>query len=364
MALHSMNCLQNTLTRQEWLDRTYRKSKSERALSLAKSALKSFDSFCAQKYDKNSEVLLAELRQNQGDKTYIFLNNYVSFMDNKSPKTTHIYFGLVKSFLRTQGIKTDRDDIKEFVKLPTVMKIRRKPLTKQIIRKILDNSKEQRKALYLTLLSSGMRLGEALALRKKDFDFSKDPILITIPASYTKTRESRETFISSEAKELVLALLKGKTDSDLVFTHVENNVRAVHNEESVFQKLRQRCNILEKYEGSVRFVVNIHAFRAYFHTIASRINGTEYANALDGHSSYLGQYYRISPEERAQMYKKIEPYLLIYRESSEQSDTLRDQLDTKNLEVENLTKLMIEMKSDLEKIRKRQERLEKTIGKE
>ncbi|HEX9845118.1 MAG TPA: site-specific integrase, partial [Candidatus Nitrosotenuis sp.] len=190
-----MSYLQNTLSRQEWLDRTYRKSKSQRALELAQAALKSFDAFCSEKYGKDPDTIISELRGNPGDRTYIFLNNFVAFMDNKSPKTVQTYFGLVKSFLRTQGVKTDRDDVREFVKLPTLLKIRRKPLTKEIIRKLLDNSKERRKALYLTLLSSGMRLGEALSLKKENFDFTKDPVMVFVPAACTKTRESRETFI-------------------------------------------------------------------------------------------------------------------------------------------------------------------------
>lgn len=361
MNLNSMSCLQNTLSRQEWLDRTYRKSKSQRTLELAKAALKSFDVFCSERYGKDPKIIIVELRDNPGDRTYIFLNNFVSFMDNKSPKTVQTYFGLVKSFLRTQGVKTDRDDIKEFVKLPTLLKVRRKPLTKEVIRKLLDNSKERRKALYLTLLSSGMRLGEALSLKKMDFDFTKDPVMVSIPASYTKTRESRETFISSEARELVLNLVRDKSESEFVFTHHKDNVDAVRAEEAVFSKLRQRCNLLEKYESGNRFIINIHAFRAYFHTFASRTHGTEYANALDGHTSYLGQYYRIAPEERAKMYKKLEPSLLIYGIIDAESGILEEQLEVKDKEIENLTNLIIDIKTELAKLRKRQERIEKTI---
>ena len=363
MSLQSMNYLQNTLTRQEWLDRTYKKSRSTRALRLAKAALSSLDSFCFEKYGKDSAIILAKLRDNPGDQIYIFLNNYVSSMDSKSPKTRHTYFGLIKSFLRTQGIKTDRDDVKEFVKLPTIIKVRRKPLTKEIIKKLLDNSKEQRKALYLTLLSSGMRLGEALSLRKRDFDFTKNPALITIPASYTKTRESRETFVSSEALALVIELVKNKADSDLVFARINDNDKAVQNEESIFQKLRRRCNFVEKYEESGRFIVNIHAFRAYFHTVASRINGTEYANALDGHTSYLGQYYRLSLEERSEMYKKLEPYLLIYGDTVEHTNTLKDQLQIRNEEVSKLTELIIEMKVNLDKREKEFENIRSELEK-
>jgi integrase len=205
-----------------------------------------------------------------------------------------------------------------------------------------------------------MRLGEALSLRKKDFDFTKEPTMVSIQASFTKTREARETYISSEAKKLVLDLIRNKKDSDFVFADNFDSIMSVNLEETVFTDLRKRCGFTERYENSNRFVVNIHAFRAYFHTMASRINGTEYANALDGHTSYLGQYYRISPEDRAQMYEKLEPHLLIYG-NGEQPGLLQDKLEGKNKEIDNLTRIIIEMKTDLEKIRKRQDRLEKTM---
>ncbi len=355
-----MSQLQSTFSRQDWLDKVFGKNKSTRSLNLAKASLTAFDLFCTNKYDKDSESLIREIRGDSGDRIYVFLSNFVSFLDDKSPKTVQCYFGFIRSYLRSQGIKTNVDDIREFVRFPTILKIRRRPLTKNIIQKLLDNSKERRKALYLTLLSSGMRLGEALSLRKKDFDFTNDPVMISIHAQFTKTREARETYISNEAKKLVLHLVEGKNDSDLVFTDNSDNLMAVKLEDSIFSDLRKRCGFTEKYESSKRFVVNIHAFRAYFHTVASRINGTEYANALDGHSNYLGQYYRISLEERAEMYKKLEPHLLIYGDSTEQSG-LKDRLEVKDKEIENLTKLIIEMKADLEKIRKRQDRLEKTV---
>lgn len=307
-----MEYLQTTLSREEWLARIFRKSKAERSFRSARAALKAFDNFCLGKFGKDAQSIITDLKGNPGDQLYIFLNNFAGFMDDKSPKTIRTYFGWIRSYLRSQGIKTDLDDLKDFVSFPTQIVERRKALTKETIRKLLDNSKEQRKALYLTLLSSGMRVGEALALRKRDFDFTKDPIVISIPARYTKNKQGRETFISSEAKELLLRLVKRKNDDDLVFTHQLNNEQAVHNEEMAFRKLRKRCDLQEKYADGKRFVVNMHAFRAYFHTKASKIQGEEYANALDGHSSYLGQYYRNTDEERAEMYRELEPNLLIY----------------------------------------------------
>jgi len=344
-----MSLLQSTFSRQDWLDRVFGKNKSKRSLNLAKASLTAFDRFCTSKYGTDSESLIKDLRGDSGDKIYIFLSNFVSFLDDKSPRTIQCYFGFIRSYLRSQGIKTNVEDIKEFVKFPSVLKVRRKPLTKDIIQKLLDNSKENRKALYLTLLSSGMRLGEALSLRKKDFDFTKEPVMVSIKASLTKTREARETYISNEAKKLVSDLVKYKKDSDFVFTDNFDIIMSVNLEETIFSELRKRCGFVERYECSNRFVVNIHAFRAYFHTIASRINGTEYANALDGHTSYLGQYYRISSEERMQMYRKLEPHLVIYGDNTEQSGLLKDQIEVRDKEIGKLTNLIMEMKMSLDR---------------
>ena len=344
-----MSLLQSTFSRQDWLDRVFGKNKSKRSLNLAKASLTAFDRFCTSKYGTDSESLIKDLRGDSGDKIYIFLSNFVSFLDDKSPRTIQCYFGFIRSYLRSQGIKTNVEDIKEFVKFPSVLKVRRKPLTKDIIQKLLDNSKENRKALYLTLLSSGMRLGEALSLRKKDFDFTKEPVMVSIKASLTKTREARETYISNEAKKLVSDLVKDKKDSDFVFTDNFDIIMSVNLEETIFSELRKRCGFVERYECSNRFVVNIHAFRAYFHTIASRINGTEYANALDGHTSYLGQYYRISSEERMQMYRKLEPHLVIYGDNTEQSGLLKDQIEVRDKEIGKLTNLIMEMKMSLDR---------------
>lgn len=44
----------------------------------------------------------------------------------------------------------------------------------------------KRKALYTVLISSGIRIGETLGLKKRDFDFSQERVCITIPAILTK----------------------------------------------------------------------------------------------------------------------------------------------------------------------------------
>ncbi len=356
--------LRSTLTRQEWLESMYRKSKSPSTLNNAKLALKMLDKFCHSKYDKKTDEVIAELKVSSEDAIYIFLNNLIGFMDSRGigSRTIQNYFSNIKSYLRSQGIKTDQQDIKSLINFPKIIKERRKELTLDTIRKLLNNSLPRKRALYLTLLSSGMRLSEALSLRKADFDFSREPILVKIRAETTKTKEARETYISKEAKEALLPILAEKKDQELVFTKNQNVMYAKISEESYFQKLRRRCGFDERYSNKRNFTVNMHAFRAYFHTKTSLRHGVEYANALDGHTGYLEQYYRLSEEERARMYMELEPSLLVYSNDQDLKirKDLEEKFEKKTQEVDQLTKLVLEIKQELEKVRKKQERYEKT----
>ena len=47
-------------------------------------------------------------------------------------------------------------------------------------------------------------------------------------------------------------------------------------------------------------------------TWASLENGSDYANAMLGHSGYLGQYFRLGKHIREDKYLKLEPSLTIF----------------------------------------------------
>lgn len=327
---------------QDWFSRVYQKSRSESSVKVAEAAINAFEAFCIHEYNKKPDTIINELGKSNDDRKYILLNNWISYLDEshpqhkqkkRDPSTIRAYFSFLKSYFRSQGIKLNSDDVKDFVQFPTKIKQPRKPLERETIKLILENSTVKRRALYLTLISSGMRIGEALALRKRDFDFTKDPVVIIIPGRFTKTKQTRETFISKEAKKYVERIIKKKRESDRVFTDLENLSEAVDNEGEVFDYLRKKLGLTERYDGSIRHVVSIHTFRSYFHTKAARKHSDSYAHALDGHGSYLQTYYRLSSEEKSKMYKELEPDLTI-------DDSERLRIEKNKLEQE---------KSDMEK---------------
>jgi len=77
------------------------------------------------------------------------------------------------------------------------------------------------------------------------------------------------------------------------------------------KKYPEGTGILKRYEDSCRCIVQIHAFRAWFMTIASRKHGKDYADAISGHHSYLDQYIRIPNKEKSKMYLQLEKNLLL-----------------------------------------------------
>ncbi|MEX0854679.1 MAG: tyrosine-type recombinase/integrase [Nitrosopumilaceae archaeon] len=314
MSKQIVKTLRKTLSREEFTNRAFQKSKSIGSKAVVESSLINFEEFCKNEYGQEQEKLLFQLKENQGDELYHFLQDFINFMSEKGLKSATIraYFSFIRSYFRSQGIKVHSEDVKDLITFPVQVKEMLEPLSTEQVRILLDNSKPDRKALYLTLTSSGMRVSEALSLRKKDFDFSQDPVVLRIQGIHTKTKQTRETFCSSEAKEIVLRLVKGKDENDLVFGKSEDYKKALSVEDRVFANLRKRCNLDEKYEDTTRHKVTIHSMRAFFHTQASLIHGEQYAHALDGHRGYLMQYYRLSREKRAEMYKELEPHLLIY----------------------------------------------------
>jgi len=330
--------ISNKLTKDQFLNQVYSKSKSEGSKDIAEKALLWLDRLCEKNYGKPTQDVLRELRATGEDSAYVFLNNYVTFLEGRKPSTIRTYFSFVRKYLRTQGIKTHSEDVKDFVTLPKIHRRRDKAVTKEEIKKLLDNANERHKAIYLILSSSAMRIGECMSLCKKDFDFTKNPTVVTIPAEFTKTKESRETFISREAKEVLLRLVKDKDDNDRIFGYNGKTLRACTRDEcQYFWEVVRRCGLQKKYENSNRNTITLHALRAYAYTIAEDIHGKDYAGALSGHHGYMSQYYRKTPAQRAEMYLDLEPYLAVYTEFHEDK--------RKEGEIEQLRK-------DLDKVKK------------
>ena len=247
----------------------------------------------------------------------------------KKPQTIRDYFSTIKDYLRKcEGVRLTSEDVKDYITFPKHMKQQREPIQLEIIKKIMSHADPTRRALYYVLLTSGMRLGEGLSLKKTSFNIDVRPIQVHLRAQDTKTGEARDTFISEEAWERVQPIYEVTKDGEYLFNNYTSKFKAVVSEDRYFGRLRDKiakkygdkppCDqypegtgILKHYEESVRHIVQIHAFRAWFMTKASMKHGSDYSHGLAGHHTYLDQYIRIPNKQKAKMYLSMEKELLI-----------------------------------------------------
>jgi integrase len=230
-------------------------------------------------------------------------------------------------------MKIHSEDVNAEIVRPQIAKEKRYPLGIGEIRKILDLSSPIRKAIYLTLLSSGLRIQELCQLRKRDFILSHSRLLIHIPAKYTKTKQERITFVSTEAADYITPILQQKKDDQLVFSKNENSYHATLTEEVYFNKIREKASLTAKY-SSRNHKITLHSFRGFFITRVEKVH-EGLGHVLAGHDRYMQEYERYSEAELLEFYLKVEPQLIV-------TESVADKLRIKKLETE---------KSELEKIK-------------
>ena len=268
--------------------------------------------------------------------------------------TIRVLFSNLRKYLLHFGIKTNEQDIKEYLTFGKRSREERYPLSQEEYSKIVNGvSRNPRlQALFLTLGSSGMRIGEAVNLKKSDLDISGERIKVNI-SSNTKTRAARSTYISKEAQKILEPILKNLEPDDYVFARKGCRLE----ERSVGTSLNRaldRIGFDKKYQSNGYSKITTHSFRSYFFTKAARKHGENYAHRMTGHGGYLMQYDRMTEEEKLEMYKELEPELVVF-------DQTRNELEIKRLQEEN--KSIEKLRAEVTDLKKKQANQDKLIVK-
>ena len=352
--------------------------------SVTDTALNQFNFFTTDAYQKKSETVLSDLmeiakKDGNNERIYTLLNQYVQWlladhleleivagnaktrysrpMRARHPETARLYAQSITSYIEHKfKIELSRNIWKKRIIIPKVEEEDPEPFTQEDVRLVIDNCSPIKKLLYMVLKDSGMRIGETCSLRKKDFDVSKDPVEIHIPARVTKTKKSRTTFVTRETKPLLIKKLESLQDDDIVFATSPTPEKSADAEWQTFNNLRKRLGLTEKYQHNGRYKKTLHSFRSYTATQATLAIDDSWGHSLLGHKQYLGQYIR-NQEEYSQFYKRTEPYLMIYEkiEVVEQNDKV-ERLEKAVLELQKLYALKEKTEDEVREleIRKRQ----------
>ena len=312
------------------------------------------------------ENLISDLRSmnvnEQIEDTCEILQGVVNFMSKEkglSGKTVSNYFTMLRSYLYYRGIRLSSQDVSQSILFPPEMREERFPLEHDVIQKLLDVAPYKKRILYLSLASSGMRIGEALRLRKRDMEIVSERVRIRIPAHITKTKMGRTTYISKEASLLVIPRLNQILDEDLVLSSTEKTRSAIIVESKALQIYLTKIGMGQKY-NSGRGMITLHSFRAFFFTRAARAHDENYAHMMIGHGGYLMQYDRLTEKEKLDMYIRMEPDLLI-RDQSRNEQKIADLTKKNSRLVEDIDKILKQYGDTMHIIEERLKAIEKKL---
>ena len=324
------NMLSNARTKETYRSKiSYQSKGSQKGVFLS---IGNFENYCMQQYGKANIVpdMLESTELERFDTLQLWFNYMNETPTERTdkpldPATVAMYFSRVKVYLHYMGIKLDTQDVKHELSFKRVSQEEKYGLTLDDINKILDGIYYPMKVQLTCQLSSLMRVGEIVQIRKKHLILDKENIIVKIPSEIAKLKKARTTFFSKESSDLLRPKLKTLSANDLVFGSHDDGILAEQNSGQILRRHLKRIGLdMKNSKGNNE--INTHSFRAYGITKLSR-HDENFAKKLAGQKGYLLQYDRISDNEKLELYQQYEPELTI-------DQTKKDKIIIEELEIQ------------------------------
>jgi integrase len=184
------------------------------------------------------------------------------------------------------------------------------------------NNRRLKAFLYL-LATSGLRSKEAVSLRLKDVELSNEkgePSIIHVRKEHSKTRRSRNVFITSEATEFLKQWLdykyrkrvRGEKAPQRKDEHVissygidQYSLSSIYLKlNEGFHKILETLELDDRKDGMLRRRITFHSFRRFVKTTITDQSSGSFAEYILGHKRDMG-YYTKTSEGSIQNYKKV-----------------------------------------------------------
>lgn len=301
------------------MERVYRPSHSANSRHAAEMALRAFDRV----FGESAEAVIDKVKRKKLD-AYSLFDRFVAELDGDglSPHSIRGYVNRVMQYFAYNDVVLDKSVFRVKVGLPRVEDPDDRAPTVEELRQILSWGKLRTKAFILVLISSGMRLGEAIKLKVKDLDLNSKPVKVSLsPKVASKTGESRITYISDEATDYLKKYLGERiTDREAWVFPSEADASNHMSEDRAWRTVIdnvEKAGLGKSKETTVhkRRKIHPHSFRKFFFSKTVGIVGETASHAMMGHGSYLKTYYRRTEDERAKDYLKCMPHLTVFGES-------------------------------------------------
>ena len=248
---------------------------------------------------------------------------------------------------RTKGSRAVTDD-----KVPSNLELK----------KILSHADVRARAFFLTLASSGMRIGEACQIKINDVDLDSNPSTIHMRAEYTKSGNKRICFISDEARDAINAWLIHRDRYLITACRRSKAFEGYHKRKEkkspddkrlfpfskgtatdVWNRLLKNAEFGDVDERTKVHKMHPHTLRKFFRTRLSLNVPLDVVEALMGHEGYLtAAYRRYSPEQLGELYLNGMPNLAVFEAPVDLTD-IQQQLSEKDEQIKELQGKMDKM---------------------
>jgi integrase len=287
------------------------------------------------------------------------------------------------------------------VKLLKTIRKNKEALSKEDIIEILNACSDIRLKTYVMFLAvGGFRAVEALSIRIKDLDVESSPVKVFVRGEYTKTKTDRIVFLTDVVqqsrswldykyrtrrvcykdereggKTITEYRTPEKNDTDLIFAVHQHKINPYPislytNLVRAFEKTLDRMGKGAREDGNERRrQITLHSFRRFVKTTISDLGYADYSEYFIGHSG--STYWRKKDSEKAEIFRKIEPYLTFLNvhqlerqgadiqskveELKEVNQSLRDRDKMKDDAIAHLSDQLVALTTRLQEVERRQQ---------
>ena len=364
----TLDYIPDRITREEFLGKIYAKTESESSLETAKSHLNNLDFFCQDKYNRETETVLSDLREDMKEtrsitKSLRFLDEFVKWLledhpnimssrgvhksvkfslKRKNRNTVPVYFATIRKYLsQVGGIRIHNDDIKMDVTKPKTDSgdyedEEAEPLTAEQARRVIELTTDIKTiALYHTLNDTGFRISEAGQIQEKHIDFTKNPVEIFLPKNNSKGKNAGGIHFVRDETAKRLEILCANNEEHYVFKmhDKQSTMQFRRNHLARIRKTYNKLGMNQCYKESGRHKYNLHSWRKRCATEYARKNGEALAHGYIRHRKYLQMYFVKSKEEKIEYFKRAIEDLAI-----DEIEKIRHKIDEKEKEIQDMKK--------------------------
>lgn len=305
-----------------------------------------------QKYERLAETYFSALKA--GDRNIRNdLLAYVSSLSTAAPITQKNYPSHVITWLEFHGFVVPPNERKQVMRRtrPSIPATEEEEhITHESLRKILEFSPPQLRALIFVMSSSGLRIAEALALRYTDLDMNADPVLVHVRPETAKGGLGRKTFISSEARDILVQWMQYR-DQYIAAKRGPTYARNP-NDPSIFPFTKSaamdmwtnavtKAGLNRRDRTTNRLTLHPHGLRKFFRRIlptgGNNAKAVELTEKIMGHAGYLGGVYsRVPLSELTEFYRDAEHVLWINQPVAVRDPVIEERLERTRKENEDL----------------------------